>query len=262
VSPPVARSCSSAPKPGVVATVPDPWRETIFERNLNAWLREKRCKPLPRALAEPAPRSPPSVGRPDHLLYAAYPAGRRRPESAGRVVSCVRVAYTSQDRPLTPCAPTMRRRPARRNADCKKGGTSQSGTPDGVKSDPARTRREQTRRARGRGMMPDKPCGPWGTDCESDVWHGAAAIAEEVQQRVPASSCDSHGKCPDRRDLRLVPDPSCGRTGVLDPGEGLRSRSDRPGNGCTASVRGRAVLVLLRGAAHGESSSCFQQRIG
>jgi cysteine-rich repeat protein len=240
---PVVFFCSD-PCGGGSATIDE---SNFFE--LGGWLSET-IQPLPELLRNQLP-SAPSVGRP--VIYRAgfaVVAGSDPPEA--RV--CVRVAYTSQDRPLSVCSDDTTK-PCSSDADCKKG-TCQSTVPPGVNpTDPDENASTST--CAGSGNDDGRPCGGDG-QCDSNSCVPLPATTQTSFCDGSGASCDS-SPCPIGETCVTCPDPACG-DGILDPGEECDLGPFGPGNGCTASCQIEPCFTCQ--GRLGEASSCFQQFSG
>lgn len=211
---------------------------------LDGWLRET-IQPLPALLRAQLP-APPAVGRPV-VYHAGFPVVASTDPPQARV--CVRVAYTSQDRPLSVCSNDATKH-CTSDADCKKG-TCRSGVPAGL--DPATPdTNASTAVCAGPGADAGRPCAG-AADCDSGTCATLPAAAKRFCDGSGAP-CDT-AACPAGETCVTCPDPACG-DGVLDPGEACDAGPFGPGNGCDAQCRVEPCFSCA--GRLGEGSSCFQ----
>lgn len=216
--------------------------------DLLGWVRES-VQPLPDLLRSQVPDAP-AVGRPV-IYHADFPFVSSDAPPQANV--CVRVAYTSQDRPLGVCS-TDATRLCATDADCKKG-TCESGTPAGV-NPPQPDPNAGTAICAGPGTDAGHPCGA-DADCESGSCTALPATPTSFCD-VSGTSCDS-SPCPGGETCITCPQPACG-DGVLDPGEDCDVGPFGPGNGCDATCHVEPCFACE--GPLGETSSCFQQVSG
>jgi cysteine-rich repeat protein len=215
--------------------------------DLGAWLGET-LQPLPELLRAQLP-SPPAVGRPV-IYHADFPVLTSADPPAAR--ACVRVAYTSQDRPLAVCSDDTTRF-CTSDADCKKG-TCESATPPGVNPTQPDTV-ASTSACAGPGADAGRPCAV-DADCDSGTC-APLPVAPFGICSVSGAPCDPE-TCPlggDTCNAAVCPEPACG-DGILDPGEACDAGPFGPGNGCDAGCNVEPCFTCE--GSLGEGSSCFQ----
>ena len=222
----------------------DPHLSEANFADLTAWLRES-VQPLPELIRTQLP-SPPASGRPV-IYHSEFPVVASLDPPQARV--CVRVAYTSQDRPLSVCSNDATKA-CSTDADCKKG-TCQSGTPPGV-NPTAPDATVSTSTCAAPGSDAGRPC-VGGADCDSGLCTPLPATATSFCD-VSGTPCDL-APCPGGETCITCPDPACG-DGILDPGEACDLGPFGPGNGCDASCQVESCFACE--GQLGEPSSCFQ----
>lgn len=220
--------------------------------NLLFWFRETR-QPLPefmRVALQASFPSPPPPGRP-----VIYHVDEQLPVAGDPPVTrfCVRVLFTTQDRPTGICSSDPRRFCVTAD-DCPKGDTCLAGTPDMV-NDPNASAVVSGATCAG-GTRAGRPCADGG-DCVGGTC--AALPASATAEFCSGSLAPCTGGCPSAQTCVSCPGPACG-DGVLDPGEQCDDGGTTSGDGCDATCHIEPCTECT--GVLGEQSFCFQASDG
>jgi len=220
--------------------------------DLADWLAET-VQPVPELLRNQLP-NPPAEGKP--VIYHAEPPIISATDPPAAEV-CVRIAYTSQDLPLSVCSNDTTKH-CTSDADCE-GGTCEQGTPPGLNPAVPDTT-GSTFACAVPGSDAGFPCGS-NADCDSGVCDplpvtGFGYCRTSSPPVITSPSCDPYS-CPSGSNCwqPICPEPSCG-DGIIDPGEACDAGPFGPGNGCDASCNVEPCFDCE--GRLGGSSSCTQ----
>jgi len=203
-------------------------QESAFD--FAGWLIES-FQPVPELLRSQLPGAP-AVGRP-FIYHAEYPLETNVDPDPPAGRTCVRIAYTAQDRPLSVCSNDTTHL-CTADLDCD-GGTCEGATPPDINpTEP--TTVASTFACAAPGGDTGLPC-VTNADCDSNSCTQLPSTGYGYCYGSGAG-CDPE-PCPDENECDSTltcPPPSCG-DGIVDPGEDCDAGLFGPGNGCDSSCK-------------------------
>jgi len=168
---------------------------------------------------------------------------------------CVRVLFTTQEKPLGACASDVRITCATA-ADCPSGDTCLDGTP--AMLNPSSSNGIVSTSTCSGGSRAGLPCAGAG-DCTGGSCVALTHSAAGKFCSASFTACTDASQCPGGESCISCPGPACG-DGVVDPGEECDDGNTTSGDGCDATCH-QETCFTCEGTL-GERSQCFPSDLG